>query len=147
MATFYFPALPRLGLLILDLLLYCIMFLYCLPVKLRIPDAMIAQFNVDSAHVSKVKVLENEVKKANTTVVKRALKSSASTPTVQAQTATAGTPNRQNRTSCQPEFKDNDKPLDVSRVVDLASVPELDFRSTQQFLVNIVELFVLFEHA
>jgi len=59
------------------------MFLYCLPVKLRIPDAMIAQFNVDSAHVSKVKVLENEVKKANTTVVKRALKSSASTPTVQ----------------------------------------------------------------
>ena len=108
---------------------------------------MIAQFNVDSAHVSKVKVLENEVKKANTTVVKRALKSSASTPTVQAQTATAGTPNRQNRTSCQPEFKDNDKPLDVSRVVDLASVPELDFRSTQQFLVNIVELFVLFEHA
>ena len=123
------------------------MFIYCLPVTLRIPDAMTARFNVDSAHVSNVKLLENEVKKANTRVVKRALRSLAPTPTVQTQTATAGTPNRQNRTSCQPEFTDNDKPLDVSRVVDLASVPEQDFRSTQQFLANIVELFVLFEHA
>ena len=97
---------------------------------------MTARFNVDQAHASKVKILENEVKQANNTVVKRALKNSAPTPTAQTKTATAtGSPNRPNRTSCQPEFTDNDKPLDVSRVVDLASVSEQDFRSTHQFLV------------
>ena len=112
-------------------------------VKLRIPDAMTTRFSVDSAHAAKVKVLETQVKKANTTVVKRALKNSAPTPTIhQTPTATAGTTDRQNRTSCQPEFTDNDKPLDVSRVVDLASVPEQDFRSTQQFLDNVIKLVV-----
>ena len=84
--------------------------------------------------------LEKKVSEANTAVVQRALKGSTPVPasTVATVTGTAGSGGSSKpappRTSCQPEFEDSDKPVDVARVVDLASVPVQDFHSTHQLL-------------
>ena len=80
--------------------------------------------------MAKMKQLQKEVDKANTTVVKRALRIS-STPT---STPTPAPSRAVTRTACQPDFGENDKPMDVNRVVDLASLAEADFRSTHQLL-------------
>ena len=93
-------------------------------------------FTVDSNHAAKMEELIARVKKSNTAQIVRALKSQAATEA--SAPAASGNPNHTstgpNRTTCQPHFTDDDKPIDITRVVDLASIPASDFQSTHEFL-------------
>ena len=105
---------------------------------MRIPDALKSRFEVDSNHAAKMKCLEQQVVDANTSKVKRALAHSTTASTQASTQASTGrgpasTPtNTPARTACVPQFTDQDKPLDVTREVDLASLPAQDFRSSHQ---------------
>lgn len=107
--------------------------------KLRIPDAIASRFSVDSAHAAKIKLLEEDVKKANKTLMKRALNQSNPEPTPAAAAAGGNDGGGQGgspppaRTTCQPAFTDTDKPVDVSRTLELASIPSADFQSTHSW--------------
>ena len=103
----------------------------CMYAALRIPDALKTRFCVDACHAAKFKDLEKQVADANTAVVLRALKGSAASAAATPSTTRAGAPPQAPpRTSCQPAFSDSDQPVDVNRVVDLATIPSQDFHST-----------------
>ena len=72
------------------------------------------------------------VNKANTPVVKRALKghSAATVPASKNAQGTKPAPVT-NRTSCEPDFADSDRPVDILREVDLFGMPLPDFTSTK----------------
>jgi len=104
---------------------------------LRIPDVLKNNFAVDSNHASKMEELIAHVNKSNTTQIVRALKSQTAVATEASAPGASGNPRRgtgTTRTTCQPHFTDDDKPLDTTRVVDLASIPESDFQSTHESL-------------
>ena len=91
----------------------------------------------DSTQSPKLDELIRMVQKANTPVVKRALKGTAQATTTSntvGERRTSQEGQVVSRTACEPDYTESDRPLDLTREVDLHSMPLQDFLSTKECL-------------